>query len=83
MKAVFTAFFGTLILYRFGSLTYTGDVTMSLLVEALIAIPMMFVGAWAGVYILDNIPEHIFQWVVLVLLAVNAFVLLFTAVPEL
>nr|WP_305794521.1 sulfite exporter TauE/SafE family protein [Halomarina rubra] len=83
MKATFTAFFGTLMLYRLGSLSYTGAVTTPLLVEATVAIPMVFVGAWAGVYIFDNIPERVFQWLVLALLTVNAFVLLFTAVPEL
>ncbi|SEP31900.1 hypothetical protein SAMN04487948_1486 [Halogranum amylolyticum] len=83
MKATFTAFFGTLMLYRLGSLTYTGSVTAPLMIEALVAIPMVFLGAWVGVYIFDNIPERIFQWLVLTLLTVNAFVLLFTAVPEL
>jgi len=83
MKATFTAFFGTLMLYRLGSLTYTGAVTMPLMIEAAVAIPMVFLGAWVGVYIFDNIPERVFQWLVLALLAVNAFVLLFTAVPEL
>ncbi|ELZ08445.1 hypothetical protein C479_13938 [Halovivax asiaticus JCM 14624] len=83
MKAVFTAFFGTLMLYRLASLTYTGAVTTPLMIEAAVAIPMVFVGAWAGVYIFDNIPQRVFQWLVLVLLTVNAFVLLFTAIPEL
>jgi len=83
MKATFTAFFGTLMLYRLGSLTYTGAVTTPLMIEAVIALPMVFLGAWVGVYIFDHIPERIFQWVVLALLTVNAFVLLFTAVPEL
>ncbi len=83
MKAVFTAFFGTLMLYRLGSLTYTGAVTTPLLVEAAVAVPMVFLGAWVGVYIFDNIPRRIFQWVVLALLSVNAVVLLVTAVPKL
>lgn len=83
MKATFTAFFGTLMLYRLGTLTYTGAVTTPLMIEAAIAVPMVFVGAWVGVYIFDHIPKHIFQWLVLVLLTVNAFVLLFTAIPEL
>jgi len=83
MKATFTAFFGTLMLYRLGSLTYTGAVTTPLMIEAAVAVPMVFLGAWIGVYIFDHIPERIFQWVVLALLTVNAFVLLFTAIPEL
>jgi len=81
MKATFTAFFGTLMLYRLGSLTYTGAVTTPLMIEAAVAVPMVFrrraggLGAWIGVYIFDHIPERIFQWVVLALLTVNAFVL--------
>jgi len=65
MKATFTAFFGTLMLYRLGSLTYTGAVTTPLMIEAAVAVPMVFLGAWIGVYIFDHIPERIFQWVVL------------------
>jgi len=63
MKATFTAFFGTLMLYRLGSLTYTGAVTTPLMIEAAVAVPMVFLGAWIGVYIFDHIPERIFQWV--------------------
>ncbi|MFC4247728.1 sulfite exporter TauE/SafE family protein [Natribaculum luteum] len=83
MKAVFTAFFGTLMLYRFGSLTYTGSVEMPLLIETAIALPMVFLGAWIGVWIFDNISERLFGWLVLVLLTVNAFVLLSTSLPKL
>ncbi|MFW5938550.1 MAG: TSUP family transporter [Halanaeroarchaeum sp.] len=83
MKSVFTAFFGTLMLYRLASLAYSGAVTLPLLTEAAIAMPMVFVGAWLGVYVFDHVPEGVFQWIVLALLTVNAFVLLFTAVPEL
>jgi hypothetical protein len=83
MKATFTAFFGTLMLYRLGTLTYTGAVTQPLMIEAAIAIPMVFLGAWGGVYIFDHVPERVFQWLVLALLTVNAVVLLFTSVPEL
>jgi uncharacterized membrane protein YfcA len=83
MKATFTAFFGTLMLYRLGSLSYTGAVTTPLLVEAAIAVPMVFLGAWIGIYIFDHIPERGFQWLVLALLSVNAVILLYTAVPAL
>ncbi|WP_327052942.1 sulfite exporter TauE/SafE family protein [Halomicrococcus gelatinilyticus] len=83
MKAVFTAFFGTLMLYRLGSLTYTGAVEQPLLVEAAVAIPMVFLGAWVGVWIFDHVSERLFGWLVLVLLTVNAVVLLSTSVPKL
>ncbi|UTF55227.1 sulfite exporter TauE/SafE family protein [Natronosalvus rutilus] len=83
MKAVFTAFFGSLMVYRLGSLGYAGDVTVPLLTEAAVALPMVFLGAWLGVKIFNRIPERIFGWVVLALLTANAFILLGTAVPEL
>lgn len=83
MKAVFTAFFGTLMLYRLGSLTYTGAVETPLLIEAAVAIPMVFLGAWVGVWIFDHVSDRLFGWLVLALLTVNAFVLLYTTVPEL
>lgn len=79
MKAVFTAFFGTLMAYRLSVLTYTGSVTVPLITQALIAIPALFVGAWAGIKIFENIPEKIFSWFVLVGLTVNAMILIFTS----
>ncbi len=79
MKAIFTAFFGTLMFYRVGSLAVTGAMSPSLLVEAAVALPGLFVGAWVGIKIYNLIPKETFRWVVLVLLTINAFVLLFTA----
>jgi uncharacterized membrane protein YfcA len=79
MKAVFTAFFGTLMLYRVGSVAITGAVTLSLLVEAAVAVPALFVGAWLGIKIYNVIPERIFSWVVLAMLTVNAVILLTSA----
>lgn len=78
MKAVFTAFFGILMLYRSISLTVTGDMTLQLFLESLMMLPVMFLGGWLGIKIYRLIPEKIFQWIVLVLLAVNALVLIFT-----
>ncbi|MGC9348603.1 MAG: sulfite exporter TauE/SafE family protein [Anaerolineae bacterium] len=79
MKAIFTAFFGTLMLYRVGSLAVTGAVTPSLLVEAAAAVPALFLGAWLGIKIYDAIPERIFSWVVLAMLSINAVILLTSA----
>jgi hypothetical protein len=79
MKAIFTAFFGTLMLYRVGSLAVTGEMTVPRLVEAAAALPALFLGAWLGIKIYNLIPEDIFSWIVLVMLTINAFVLLFTA----
>lgn len=78
MKAVFTAFFGTLMLYRTLSLSVTGTVTSAYLLEAAVALPGMFLGAWIGIMIYDRIPRKIFAWVVLAMLTVNAIVLLLT-----
>jgi uncharacterized membrane protein YfcA len=82
MKAIFTAFFGTLMLYRVGSLAVAGQVTAPLLVEAAVALPGLFVGAWLGIKIYDVIPQRIFRWLVLIMLAINAIILLITALPE-
>lgn len=79
MKAIFTAFFGTLMLYRVGSLAVTGEMTVPRLVEAAAALPALFLGAWLGIKIYELIPEDIFSWIVLVMLTINAFVLLFTS----
>lgn len=80
MKAVFTAFFGTLMVYRLASLSVTWAVTVSLLIEAAIVLPGLFLGAWIGVKIFNRIPKRIFSWIVLTLLTVNALILLMTAV---
>jgi hypothetical protein len=78
MKAIFTAFFGTLMLYRSISITITGDMTLQLFLEALMMLPGLFIGAWLGIKIYQVIPEKIFQWIVLGLLTVNAFILILT-----
>jgi hypothetical protein len=78
MKAVFTAFFGTLMLYRVASVVYTGTATVSLAVEAAIAVPALLLGAWVGILVYEHIPEHIFNWVVLAMLTANAGILMYT-----
>jgi len=84
MKATFTAFFGTLMLYRLGSLTYTGAVTTPLMIEGCRrradGVPRCLDRC---IHLRPHPRARIFQWVVLALLTVNAFVLLFTAIPEL
>jgi uncharacterized membrane protein YfcA len=66
-------------LYRVGSLVVTGGMTVSRLVEAAVALPGLFLGAWIGIKIYNRIPDEIFGWVVLAMLTANAFVLLFTS----
>lgn len=77
MKSIFTAFFGTLMLYRVFSVAVTGDVTGALSLEALIAIPPMLLGSWIGISIFKNISNKWFNWLVIALLILNALILLF------
>ena len=79
MKSIFTAFFGTLMLYRVIAVSIQGEMTGSLALEAAIAIPGLLLGAWIGIYIFNKIPQKVFNWIVLLLLTVNAFLLLFTS----
>ena len=78
MKAIFTAFFGTLMLYRSISITVTGDMSLQLFLESLMMLPGMFLGAWLGIKIYQFIPEKTFQWIVLGLLTINAILLILT-----
>ncbi|MBD3210572.1 hypothetical protein GF318_04290 [Candidatus Micrarchaeota archaeon] len=78
-KAFFTAFFGTLMLYRLGTLAYTGDVTVPLAVESAIAIPAIALGAWAGITIFRVISRERFRLLVLGGLVITAFILLFSS----
>lgn len=78
MKGVFTAFFGTLMLYRVVSLAIGGSIQAPWLVEAATAIPAMLLGTFLGIKIYNVIPANVFRWVVLALLTVNALVLLLT-----
>lgn len=79
MKAVLTAFFGTLMLYRLGTLIVTADVTLPLTIEALIALPALFLGAWAGIRVFNRLPQHIFRWLVLIGLTITAALLIIAA----
>ncbi|NLC54614.1 MAG: sulfite exporter TauE/SafE family protein [Erysipelothrix sp.] len=76
MKSIFTAFFGTLMLYRVLSVAVLGDITLSLAIEALITVPAMLLGSWIGIEIFKKISSKIFNWVVIVLLIINALILL-------
>ena len=82
MKAVVTALFGTLQLYRLTTLAISGAVTIPLMVEAAIAVPALFLGAWIGIQIFNRFPQKIFSWVVLAILTVNAIILLATSIPK-
>lgn len=78
MKATFTAFFGTVMLYRVASTAIQGNITGGLVIQALIAVPAMLIGVFIGIKIFDKIPQRIFNWIVLGMLSINAFILLFT-----
>jgi uncharacterized membrane protein YfcA len=65
-------------LYRVIAVSIQGEMTGSLALEAAIAIPGLLLGAWIGIYIFNKIPQKTFNWVILSLLTVNAFILIFT-----
>ncbi len=79
MKAILTAFFGTLMTYRLMALIVTADVTVSLATEAMIALPALLIGAWVGIKIFNYLPQKIFSWIVLGGLTINAIILIITA----
>lgn len=78
MKATFTAFFGTVMLYRVAVISFQGKMNLGLFTEALIAIPAMLLGVYVGIKIFEKIPQKIFNWIVIGMLTINAFILLFT-----
>lgn len=81
MKAVFTAFFGSLMSYRLVTLLlFTELVTLTLTLQAVLTFPFLFLGAWIGIKIFEYLPQKQFQWVVLGGLTVNAIILLTTAI---
>ena len=79
MKSIFTAFFGTLMLYRVIAVSMQGEMTGSLALEAAIVIPGLLLGAWIGITIFNKISHKIFNWAILFLLTVNSFILIFTS----
>ena len=82
MKAIFTAFFGSVMVYRASVLIISGDVTFTYLSEALVLIVPLLAGAWVGIRIFNRVPADKFRWLVLAMLTVNAIVLLVTYLPE-
>nr|WP_300005020.1 sulfite exporter TauE/SafE family protein [Tissierella sp.] len=76
MKSVFTSFFGILMAYRAIAIFIQGGITQGIMVEALISIPAMMLGAFIGIKIFDKISSKTFNWVIIVMLALNGIVLL-------
>lgn len=76
MKSIFTAFFGTLMLYRVLNVVFIGDLTLQLVTEAVITLPAMLLGSWLGITIFKNISSKLFNWLVIALLAINALIIL-------
>lgn len=76
MKSIFTSFFGILMVYRLIAVLIGGSVTRSLFVEALVTIPAMLVGNYFGIKIFDKITSKVFNWVLVILLAINGIILL-------
>jgi uncharacterized protein len=77
MKAIFTSFFATNLLYRIGALTVTGQMTTEILVEALAIIPAVLVGSWLGIKLFDRIPREVFRWFVVVFIFALGLLLIF------
>jgi uncharacterized membrane protein YfcA len=82
MKAIFTAFFGSLMAYRATILIVSGDVTLAYLGEALVLVVPLLFGAWVGLRIFNKVPPEKFRWLVLAMLTINALVLMITSLPE-
>ncbi|MFB6077051.1 MAG: hypothetical protein ABEK12_02895 [Candidatus Nanohaloarchaea archaeon] len=80
MKAVFTAFFGALMVYRLAALGVAGGVTVGVLREAALLLPAVFAGSWIGIGIFDRVPERTFTWLVLLGLSATAVLLVATAI---
>jgi uncharacterized membrane protein YfcA len=79
MKAIFTAFFGSLMAYRATILIVSGDVTLTYLAEALVLVVPLLIGAWVGIRIFDRVPADKFRWLVLAMLTINALILMMTS----
>jgi uncharacterized membrane protein YfcA len=77
MKAIFTAFFAANLFYRLVVLTFTGDVTGALALEALIIAPALFIGAWLGIRLFDKLPRDVFRWLLIGFLFVLSLLLIF------
>lgn len=72
-----------MMVYRVASLGVTGALTSPLLVNAVVALPGVFIGAWVAAKIFDRVPEALLGWIVLALLTINAAILLSSSIPEL
>jgi uncharacterized protein len=77
MKAIFTAFFATNLLYRLGLLLFTGDLTGELALEALIVAPALFIGAWFGIKLFKILPIEGFRWFLIIFLGILSLLLIF------
>ncbi|TFG12826.1 sulfite exporter TauE/SafE family protein [Candidatus Thorarchaeota archaeon] len=82
-KAVFTAFFGTLMSYRLVALALIGQITLPLSLEALLVMPALAIGSGLGILVYSRIDEAKFRWLVVVGLAINAALLIFSSIPGL
>lgn len=76
MKSIFTAFFGTLMLYRTIGTVVTGDMTMGLFLEALITIPAVILGSFIGVKLFSKLSSKVFNWIIIAMLVANGILLL-------
>ena len=79
MKAMFRGFFGTFMTYCLLNLIWVGDITLSLSVEASIAMPTLFIGFAIAIWMYEKILKNIFRWIVIIGLTINTIILLLTS----
>jgi uncharacterized protein len=77
MKAIFTSFFAANLLYRLGVLTFQGEMTAEIAVEALAIIPAIILGTWIGIKLFNIIPREIFRWFIIAFIFVLGLLLIF------
>jgi uncharacterized protein len=77
MKAIFTSFFAANLLYRLGVLTFQGQMTAEIAVEALAIVPALILGTWIGIKLFNIIPREIFRWFIIVFIFVLGLLLIF------
>jgi uncharacterized protein len=76
MKAIFTGFFAANLLYRLAALTVTGQMTREIIVEALVILPVVFLGTWLGIRLFKILPQEIFRWFIIIFVFVLGVLLL-------
>ena len=78
-RANIAAVAGALIAMSVLSLLFFGLITIETLVHAVIAVPAVLTGVWAGAWLFDRFSQWNLRWVILVFLTITALVTLVRA----